>query len=432
MYAHLMDPRPQVTALRTDVPKALDDVVARAMARDVEERFETADELASALDEAVGVGAPSVVAGDGASTTATVVPPVVEPEPQPVEQRTVAEPTRRAPNRMRTMLIGGAVVIALAAAAFAVMNLGGKDDPADKTDGGGAPAAAPDPYAYYWVEDRGFERVPIVEGATPESIRDLFPEVGKGIEDQWMDLSPDGTWYLMETERVGCQDHACLTEAPIDSTEVTPVQVGPELVHTYGSGAISSDGNTIVYTSDQGPHKADLWAITRARIGWEDKRLLTEDSGWDYNEYPTFSIDGTDVLFDCHDRRYDTIGGAICEVSIEGAELVEVINSEDGPQATNNSYVRHANEAPDGSIVFEAYWDRHVQVWRLPEAGEPELINPTYEEDYAPCVLNDGRVLSLHQGTALKVMSPDGLEVESIDLSINTNKQYVGNFLSCA
>ena len=431
MYAHLMDPRPQVTALRADVPKALDDVVARAMARDVEERFETADELASALDEAVGMGAPSVVAGHSTTSTVTV-PPVVEAEPEPVEHVAVPKPARGGPSRKRGVLIGGAVIVVLAAAAFAVMSLGGKEEPAEKTGGDGAAAAAPDPYAYIWVEDRGFERVVIEEGATPESLRDLFPEVGKGIEDQWMKLSPDGGWYLMETERVGCQDHACLAEAPIDSTEVAPVQVGPELVHTYGSGAISSDGNTIVYTSDQGPHKADLWAITRARIGWEDKRLLTEDSGWDLNEYPTFSPDGTEVLFDCHDRRYDTIGGAICEVSINGGELVEVINSEDGPRTTNDSYVRHATYAPDGSIVFEAYWQRHVQVWRLPEEGEPELINPTYEEDYAPCVLTDGRVASLYQGTSLKVMSPDGLDVETIDLSIDTDKQYLGNNLSCA
>jgi hypothetical protein len=324
------------------------------------------------------------------------------------------------------------VVLALAAAAFFALNLGDKDDPAEKSDGGGTAAPASDPYAYIFVSKRGFERVALEPGATPESIRDLLPDVERGIEDEWMEISSNGRFFIMETEREGCEDYACLTESKVDPLELATVQIGPELVHSSGPGAISNDGNTIVYTSDQGPHEYDLWAITRARIGWEDKRMLTEDSGWDFNENPTFSPDGSEILFDCHDEQYDPKGGAICEVSIEGAELVEVMNSEDGPNPTNDSYVRHASFAPDGSIVFEAYWDKHVQLWRLPEEGEPELINPTYENDYAPCVLSDGRVVSLQDGTSLKVMSPDGTEVDIIDLDINVNKQYVANFLSCA
>jgi serine/threonine-protein kinase len=54
MYAHLNDPIPSVTALAPEVPAALDGVVARALAKEPDQRYATAGELARAALAALG------------------------------------------------------------------------------------------------------------------------------------------------------------------------------------------------------------------------------------------------------------------------------------------------------------------------------------------------------------------------------------------
>jgi YVTN family beta-propeller protein len=49
MYAHLMEPVPRVTDRRPELPEGINDVVARAMAKRAEDRFDTAGELAAAV-----------------------------------------------------------------------------------------------------------------------------------------------------------------------------------------------------------------------------------------------------------------------------------------------------------------------------------------------------------------------------------------------
>jgi peptide/nickel transport system substrate-binding protein len=53
LYAHLEEPPPAVTAVRPDLPPAIDGVVAKAMAKRPEERFESAGALAEAAREAL-------------------------------------------------------------------------------------------------------------------------------------------------------------------------------------------------------------------------------------------------------------------------------------------------------------------------------------------------------------------------------------------
>lgn len=69
MYAHLMDERPRVTDLRPDVRAALDAVVARALAVDERERFDTCLELIEATR--------SCLAGRPSAARATTVPPAL-------------------------------------------------------------------------------------------------------------------------------------------------------------------------------------------------------------------------------------------------------------------------------------------------------------------------------------------------------------------
>src|ERR1700755_3526553 len=64
LYAHLNDPPPDATALSPDVPRALADVVERALAKDPDDRFPSAGDLGRAALAAGGDG-PAAPAGRG-------------------------------------------------------------------------------------------------------------------------------------------------------------------------------------------------------------------------------------------------------------------------------------------------------------------------------------------------------------------------------
>ena len=83
MFAHLNDPPPAPSAVRDELPPAVDAVVAKAMAKDPGGRYSSAGELAAAAHDAM-----RPVLADDESTTI--------PAPAPV----------RAPRSRRT-LIGG-------------------------------------------------------------------------------------------------------------------------------------------------------------------------------------------------------------------------------------------------------------------------------------------------------------------------------------
>ena len=82
MYAHLLEPPPTVTAKRPDLPAEIDDVIATAMAKSKEERFETPKQLAAALAGVLGqrggrgTGAPETVLAPalGAPSTGAETP----------------------------------------------------------------------------------------------------------------------------------------------------------------------------------------------------------------------------------------------------------------------------------------------------------------------------------------------------------------------
>jgi streptogramin lyase len=57
LYGHLEEPPPSVTAHRSELPGAIDDVVARAIAKKPEDRYQTAGELAAAARLALESGA---------------------------------------------------------------------------------------------------------------------------------------------------------------------------------------------------------------------------------------------------------------------------------------------------------------------------------------------------------------------------------------
>jgi Protein kinase domain/PASTA domain len=149
--AHLNTPPPAATALRPDVPTAFDAVIARAMAKDPDDRYPSAGALASdaraALDGAAQAAAPAAPWGtpttdgvvpvddaapdgsaeppDGDALASVATPPPVGAPPRPpVAARTgdVAPAAPRASHRggwSRALLAAAAAVVLLAAIAVA-------------------------------------------------------------------------------------------------------------------------------------------------------------------------------------------------------------------------------------------------------------------------------------------------------------------------
>ena len=81
LFAHVAMPPPSLLEVKPDAPPALDALINKAMAKDPDERFATAAELAEALQAAVGRAAPSPKANGTAPPSALPVPlpPALEP-----------------------------------------------------------------------------------------------------------------------------------------------------------------------------------------------------------------------------------------------------------------------------------------------------------------------------------------------------------------
>ncbi len=138
VYAHLSEPAPVATAICPGLPRELDSVFVRAMAKDPGERYGSCGELVTAFAEACGVGQ------SGAAATA-VAPAAPRPRPG------------------RTLLVAGLLI--LAAAAVAAVLVARRHD-AGQPAGSPAPSqdavAVLDPVTLH-VLDR------VAAGATPSS-----------------------------------------------------------------------------------------------------------------------------------------------------------------------------------------------------------------------------------------------------------------------
>ncbi len=134
LFAHVQDAVPRVTDLRRDLPAAVDEVVARAMAKPPERRYASAIDLAHELSDAVGasrysrehsqaVAPPEPVQATGTGAVpAPAGPPPAAPESQPAAPPPAppADPEQAGaapmPDRARRSLLVAGLSVALVAA----------------------------------------------------------------------------------------------------------------------------------------------------------------------------------------------------------------------------------------------------------------------------------------------------------------------------
>ena len=168
LWAHVQDPPPSPSLKRPDLVEAFDEVVSRATAKDPNDRYATASELAAAVDVAItrqsaeadtlqetrAVGAtPSIDRHDVFVTepTSGAAPvPSAEPEstaPPPVAPSSPPAASGRQGARSRVLLAGAGLVVLLGVVAGVLLAGGGGDDD------GGAPSTAAAPVATKLLPD---------------------------------------------------------------------------------------------------------------------------------------------------------------------------------------------------------------------------------------------------------------------------------------
>lgn len=276
---------------------------------------------------------------------------------------------------------------------------------------------------YTLGSDQHLYRMDTANPASPQDLTLALDALASGA-DEWSNLSPDGDWLLLSTERdfdPDCVGWACLVLLPTNLSDSEVLRTSGGVIHSEGFSAVASGGNLIVFVGGDGPHSQDLYAVTRQGGGWSDPLLLTGASSYDTHTQPAISSDGSTVLFNCDpDLQDGQEGTAVCEVHSDGTNFRTVIGPQDGPGGTATNALRHPDYAPDGaivdgSIIFEADWYGE-QIWRLP-AGSSTAVRVTdaFNNDNSPCVLPDGRIVSLWLdrpggagGHEIKLMAADG------------------------
>lgn len=246
-----------------------------------------------------------------------------------------------------------------------------------------------------------------VQEATPGSEpRALTPELdalAPGVDEAFVQLASDGAWLLLSSERFDpqCMGYACLSVVDIGVTQGTAVLDGDGAPIRFGSGngaALTRGAGAIVFGAE-GVHTRDLHWTERSGDAWTAPVVLTADSPYAYNTMPRLDVNEQRVVFDCGDAPYGDVGTAICEVGIGGDGFRVAWTPDQLPAGGSaGGFLHHPSYRPDGGIVFESSWIGE-QVWVLaPGAAEPVQLRPDHHNDNAPCVLPDGRVVSLWLG----------------------------------
>jgi hypothetical protein len=263
---------------------------------------------------------------------------------------------------------------------------------------GSAPAragASAGGFVTYRLTGGDVYRLEARRGARPADISTGLNRLSPRAPDEWLAVSRGGRWMLTSTERFGCNGYACLARVTASLRAGGALRAGGEYLHADGFGAISSDGALVVYPQGGGPHTRDLWVTTKRTGTWTAPRNITSASPFDHNTQPAVSADGRRVLFDCGAGLAGDPGTAICSVSTSGGPVSVVIAPSGGPGGGPRNEVHHPAFSPDGDVVFEADW-RGEQIWRLSHGSRRPTLVSRVNNDNSPCVLADGRIVSLY------------------------------------
>jgi hypothetical protein len=324
----------------------------------------------------------------------------------------------------------------VAALAIASITFGCSSSKENASNGGDGDAAAPIVgEAVFLMADMHWHRATATANATVDDLSAMFDSISPG-DDEFVNISSDGAWYLLVTSRFNCESGECLAVVSKDMTMSQLVGGAANPISASGRPSIGSGGTLVVYPGPGGPHSMDLYATSLANGVWSAPLLLTMSAPQDFSHDPFIHPDLKTVVFECGPSQYQSPGAQICEVNLDGSNLHVVVSPTDGPSGTDDNETHTPSYAVDRSYVFEADWHTNETVWhRQDTTTAPNIISgPDYSDDNSPCVLPDGRILSLWLGRAgntnsyheLKVMNADGSNPQLVVINMDITDVGIG------
>jgi hypothetical protein len=248
-------------------------------------------------------------------------------------------------------------------------------------------------------------RISAQPGAQPQDLSTALNALSRGTDDANVDISPNGQWLTVNTDRFGIaagNSGPGLAVVSADLKQGAAVVSGGQFVYPEGVTAIASSGDLVVFSVGGGPHVRDLWSISRASTSspWGAPVLLTANSPYQYSSEPAISADGSEILFDGGQQPDKTGSVAICEVKPNGTGFHTVVTEANAPASTNfDGRICTPSFAADGTVLFEASSsDSQDRIWKLPTGATTAVLISSAEDEVAPIGLPDGRTVSLWLG----------------------------------
>jgi eukaryotic-like serine/threonine-protein kinase len=174
--AHVEDEPPRASELDVDVPEAADRVLAHGMAKEPDDRWESAGAMVRALDDALTARPPRRAAGAADGDDATRVMGATPPLGRPARPAAAPGGSRRGWGAGALMAL--AALLLIAAGATALMITGGGDDPPADRTGRDEPRATATPQQTATSEPTPTSTPEPT--ATPEPTQEATPEPQNG------------------------------------------------------------------------------------------------------------------------------------------------------------------------------------------------------------------------------------------------------------
>lgn len=415
LFAHLHLPPRAASQLVPGLPAAMDDVIARGMAKAPAERYGTCRALMSAARQAAGRGgdAAAAVATSGRSATRRL--PATTPPPTPTLSASHAAhpPSRAAPHRHLPIspaaALGVAAVLVAGLAAFGsgIFDVG-RGSLASPTpspiasvppSAGGSPASAAPPSTalgspsvapspliaglagtIVFVAETG--GVPDVH-AIGEPSGGLIRLTDDGFGPRHPSLSPDGHLLAFDGDADGNRD---IYVMGIDGTDLRRLTTHPGLDE---QAAWSPDGQRIAFVSDRAGDR-NVYVIDLEEADAEPRpRRLTFSSAVD--EEPAWSPDGTTIAVTSDQS-------ASSEIWLFDAE------GEGSPTQITSGPGTHTSAAwsTDGAwiaAVARGTADGDLVVFR-PDGSDERIVLDSPAEEHHPTWSPDGNALAFTQEEA--------------------------------
>jgi len=350
IHSHLTEPPPAASSVRVDLPVALDDVLARGMAKLKGERFATCTELLEAATAAV----------EGRMVPASDLP---APPPQPPTAPSPAEPTRppepspaarRRPGRW--VLVAGVIALLAAAGGVFALTSGGRDEPTPSGptgavsgttgasgalsgatgDSGSAPPSGV--FRIAFSADRNGAGDLFVANSDGSDVRTLAEGTQADAQPSW---SPDGTEIAFTSDRDGDLEIYVMVA---DGSNVVRLTDDPE---GQTQPAWSPDGTRIAYAN--GGFTPDSGIYVMNAEGSEIVRLTDGD----FDIGPAWSPDGTQIAF----TRFGDATSEIVVMNADGSEPVVLGEGSEpswSPDGTKIVFSKGAGRDPSNIFVMGA------------------------------------------------------------------------------